>query len=499
MIERLRIEGFKAIGTPGVDLPLAPITLLLGENSVGKSSIFQTLLALQQSWVTFAGIGELSPVGPLVDLGRFSNLQHRMGEFVFGRMKVVATDENGGSVGFCWHAPNQSGIPEHEVAIAEPPRAWPSQWKLHESTDRGTLKSLRIDRLTFFAEEPDSIGKIRLTLSSKSIFRFLRDKPDPLVETAIQAGARFHWWVEAQDDGFQKPYVEFETSNSDELVLSNLDELRALVQAEPQREGSVWGEGTRALQRLPRLRRQLRNSAHIGGIRERGRRLYEVTVADGPCSVGATGERIVDLLTHYPEALDRTNQLLEVADLGYRLTIEDPPTQAQVREILLEDLRPGRGQGNMVGLPDVGTGISQILPFAVQVAVFGSRHRFDSDPLLLMEQPELHLHPLLQARLARLMASAVTLDVDKDSDLSPGRPVQFLVETHSEHLVRALSVLVERKELPREAVSIIKLVRDEDGEVVATRMRMDGDGRFLDLWPGGFFPEREALLDGEIP
>ncbi|MFA7481769.1 MAG: AAA family ATPase [Vulcanimicrobiota bacterium] len=498
MIERLRIEGFKAIGTPGIDLALAPITLLLGENSVGKSSIFQSLLTIQQSWATFEGIGTLSPVGSLVDLGRFSNLQHRMGDYVFQHVKIEIIEEGRGTVGFCWNAPEQPEVPDDLAAIVDAPNAWPGQWRLREATDRGSLKSLHIDEFTFLAEELSGIARVRLTLSSESVSHWLHRKPDPLVEAANQAGARFHWWVEAGDSGFQSPYIELQEGQSNVSSVA-IDGLREQLQNTPNLEGSIWNEASRALQKLLRLRRQLRNSAHIGGIRERGRRLYEVAVSDGPCSVGASGERIVDLLTYDPEALDRTNRLLGIAEIDYHVTVENPPTQAQVREILLEDLRPGRGQGNLVGLPDVGTGISQILPFAVQIAFFGNSRRFDSDPLLLMEQPELHLHPLLQARLARLMASAVTLEVDEDSDLPPSRPVQFLIETHSEHLVRALSVLIERKELPKEAVSIIKIVRNEDGEVIATRMRMDDDGRFLDSWPGGFFPEREKLLDGKIP
>lgn len=503
MIKRLRVEGFKAIGRPKLDVVLAPITLLLGENSVGKSSLLQALLAIQQSWQSFAGIGRLRPAGPLVDLGRFSSVQHRMGDYVLENIKIEFALENDTGVGLCWSGPNQQSISDQESNIVDPPLGWPSRWKHRDETALGTLRSIRAGGFVFRVEESDSgIRGLRLTLCAKTIARWLKRSPSPIVEAAVGAGARLHWWIEPGERGIQPPYVESETMPALDVTAeqtSAVNEFQTIVQTSPDLPGALWSEASKALSLLPILRRQLRNTAHIGGIRDRGKRLYEIALTDNPISVGENGDRIADLLSHYPDALERTNLLLEQAQIGYRVELRDLPTQAQVREIILEDLREGLGQGNKVGLPDVGTGISQILPLAVQIAVFGNRGLFDSDPLILMEQPELHLHPLLQARLARMMAAAYTLDAYGGSESWAARPVQFIVETHSEHLVRALSVLVAKKALNCEAISIIKLDRDENGQLLASQMRMDDGGLFLDPWPGGFFAEREALVDGRIP
>lgn len=496
MIKGLKIEGFKSIGQPGLGLRLAPITLILGENSIGKSSIFQAILAVSQSWHVFSGIGQLCPVGPLVDLGRFSSLQHRIGEFVHRDVKVEFELSKGEKLGFCWRAANQLAISQADSNISKPPAGWPGKWSYRQDANFGALSSLRIREFSFLVEALDyGITGFQLTLSSKSIKRWLANNPDPVLEAAIDAGAYLHWMIETGESGVQPPFIESDVLGA-EIDPKAIDRLRDLVRSNPEQEGSIWGAATSALRQLPKLRRQLGNCAHIGGIRDRGQRLYEPLITDNPKGVGELGDRIVDLLILYPDALERTNQLLEVADINYRLILEQLPSQAPVVEVLLEYLGKGATQGNKVGLPDVGTGISQILPLAVQIAVFGSRGSFDSNPLILIEQPELHLHPRLQARFAKMMAEAITLDAYEDTSY---QATQLLVETHSEHLVRALSVLIEKKELPREAVSIIKLTRNDDDEVVATQMRMDDDGQFLDPWPGGFFPERDSLLDGEIP
>ena len=64
-------------------------------------------------------------------------------------------------------------------------------------------------------------------------------------------------------------------------------------------------------------------------------------------------------------------------------------------------------------LPDVGFGISQLLPFIVQSLVA-------EEQIISIEQPEVHVHPRLQADLGELLATAIKTD----------RPKQFIIETH---------------------------------------------------------------------
>ncbi len=134
---------------------------------------------------------------------------------------------------------------------------------------------------------------------------------------------------------------------------------------------------------------------------------------------------------------------------------------------------------------DIGTGISQILPVVV-AALDPDRPRITA-----IEQPELHVHPRLQVELGDLFA-----------EQAAGGGV-FLIETHSEHLMLRLLRRIEEtgsNELPEgkaalkpDQVSVV-YVEQVDGEVRATRLRIDETGEFIDRWPQGFFDERDDEL-----
>lgn len=124
-----------------------------------------------------------------------------------------------------------------------------------------------------------------------------------------------------------------------------------------------------------------------------------------------------------------------------------------------------------VSLRDVGVGISQVLP--VLAIAFDSDHQ-----LVAIEQPEIHLHPALQAELA---------DVFIEAALSE-RQNTFILETHSEHLILRLMRRIREQKLSPDDVSVIFVEPQSQGSRFV-ELRMDEEGDFIDEWPGGFFEE----------
>jgi predicted ATPase len=122
----------------------------------------------------------------------------------------------------------------------------------------------------------------------------------------------------------------------------------------------------------------------------------------------------------------------------------------------------------LVNLKDVGVGVSQVIPVVVAALFAKPGH------VVIVEEPESHLHPLAQAKLAELLAK-----------VSAERGVQFIVETHSEHLFRRLQTLIARQEVQPEQAALYFVERD--GQAAKLReLRLDEFGR-LTNWPDKFF------------
>lgn len=138
---------------------------------------------------------------------------------------------------------------------------------------------------------------------------------------------------------------------------------------------------------------------------------------------------------------------------------------------------------------DVGVGVSQVIPLIV------AAHKV-SKGLVACEQPELHIHPRVQVGLGDLLT--------QPSGTPPflTNP-QFLIETHSEHLMLRVLKRIRQTaddELPdgfspvkNTDVSILYLEPTKEG-ILVRRINIDEEGEFIDRWPHGFFGERREEL-----
>lgn len=181
--------------------------------------------------------------------------------------------------------------------------------------------------------------------------------------------------------------------------------------------------------------KMFRSLCYLGPLRTKTERLYSWTGIE-PESVGYAGENTVAAIL-----AAQTRKI----SLGYRRQYK-PFEEIIARKLkemsLIEEFKVNRiseqrqeyevklrtkGSADWVDLPDVGFGISQVLPVLVQCfyAPAGS--------IILMEQPEIHLHPNAQSALADVM-----IDVIKSKEKGADRNIQLIIETHSEHFLRRL-------------------------------------------------------------
>jgi hypothetical protein len=168
----------------------------------------------------------------------------------------------------------------------------------------------------------------------------------------------------------------------------------------------------------------------------------------------------------------------EFLDEEIATQVESLPEEKQL--ILIDEKR------RLEVLPqDIGIGISQLLPVVV-----GSLDK--GTDILMIEQPELHIHPGLQVNLGDLFIS----QIQNGSKL-------FIIETHSEHLLLRLLRRIREtsdEELPVDTAPLypeelsVNYVEHSDDGLRIRQLEISPDGDSLGEWPKGFFEERSREL-----
>jgi len=128
---------------------------------------------------------------------------------------------------------------------------------------------------------------------------------------------------------------------------------------------------------------------------------------------------------------------------------------------------------------NVGFGISYIIPIIVAVL------KAKSGDLIILENPEAHLHPKGQRKMGELIAKACA------------GGVQIILETHSDHLLNGIRLAVKRKEIDRSLIKLNYFYRYyKENKIIHTKSSpvILDDGSLSD-WPEGFFDEWDKAID----
>ena len=230
------------------------------------------------------------------------------------------------------------------------------------------------------------------------------------------------------------------------------------------------------------------NVHYLGPLRHSPHLPFAATPDPDATHVGTSGEHVAAVLqaqrssrSPYPRPPDpetstttRGESTLEEAVnvwLGYL----GLASAVQVREdaplVLGVGITPP-GLEDPVPLGSVGVGVSQVLPVIVQCLVAGP------GALVVLEQPELHLHPAAQQRLADFLIACTRWGQ------------RFLIESHSEHLVMRLRrrIAEDQTDSLRQQVVILFAERGEEGDTTYRKVEVTETGGVLD-WPEGFFDQ----------
>lgn len=232
---------------------------------------------------------------------------------------------------------------------------------------------------------------------------------------------------------------------------------------------------------------------YLGPLREYPKRTY-VWSGQRPQDVGQRGELAIAALLaarkskaeHYSgESLEeKVAQWLKELGLAHHFSIHPLPSHREMYEVSVK-LTPGSPD---VLITDVGFGISQILPVIVLC------YYAPKGATIILEQPETHLHPSVQAGLADVLIDAIRT-----------RQIQIILESHSEHLLRRLQRRIAEGTLDSSEAALYFCTTDKSGISQLQPLQLDQYGNITN-WPENFFGDefgdiaamQEAMLKRQL-
>jgi energy-coupling factor transporter ATP-binding protein EcfA2 len=484
VIERVDIENLKSFSGRH-EVELAPLTIIFGPNSSGKSTFLQSLAVLKQTIEPLRSRIDLEepPIGlhgELVDLGSFAasvNGHDLKKPIAIG---ISFTDEQ--------------DLPRKRVLKGLSLYAG-LEFRYDEKRDAPTAAASTLGddtRRVTFIPKPTAKSSPLAAFGNAS-FRLERSTADALL-SLVRGRAET---LEQGDTDKSRTDAETWTWVSENLV-ERLKEPKPLlffgnglfptypepeiaVRGAPptiaafQMFDELWGMRERALMDV------LVGLAYLGPLRAAPKR-FELLSNELPTNVGPEGQDTSVLLARDDDLCDEVNSWLARLGIGYQLSVKRVKSReldVELGDLLVTTLTDSRSKLKVTP-QDVGFGISQLLPVIVQALVGTQR-------TICIEQPEIHIHPRLQAEVADLLIDSV----------KPRRGNQVIVETHSEHLMLRLQRRLRERNpewLTADQIAVLYVDPDAAGGAHVTRLRLDDDGYFQDAWPSGFFAERLGEL-----
>lgn len=442
MLTHLRIKNFKAWEDTG-PVRLAPLTVIFGANSAGKSSLGHLLLALQQTARSTdrKRALHLGDSAALIDLGTFEDclhghdLQQTLG-FELGWRLPKALDVKDPLQSTCRYTGQDMRL---EVVLAAGKSAQPEVQRLRYALQSDSAEVLDVDF------HRDAQGKLKLE-SDRYDFKMADGRKWPLGEPE-----KFYRLSDVTAARFKNAGFMADFALATEAMLDSF--------------------------------------SYLGPLRSHPQRIYQWS-GDTPSSVGQMGEQTIAAILaaegdgrHLNRGPRRAKQGFAefiagwLKDLGVIYDFSVRPVAAGRKEY--EVLLKTGPKSPAVKITDVGFGVSQVLPALVQ-AFYCPPHS-----TVWMEQPEIHLHPQVQAELADVFISAIQSRQD-----GVERQVQLIVESHSEHFLNRLQRRVAEGVLSTDDVAVYFCRRSARGaDLEPLRMNLFGD---IENWPPNFFGDEMA-------
>jgi predicted ATPase len=454
MFTQLRIQNFKSWADTG-EFRMAPLTGFFGTNSSGKTAILQFLLMLKQT-VESSDRNRILHLGgdqySYVDLGTNYDISHR--HQLPEKLKFS----------FEWIPRN---APDHIVQmVTEVDASENKQIEFAYNKYTSSLKfesainidndQINLEFFTYFFKASDNQWN-HIEINSYS-----KDNAEKIYKLSIDGDFLINW-LELESTSPRNIEISFHqlinnykvqyTQPMPSLVVFNLANLVFSY------EGLFI------------------NTYYLAPLREYPKRTY-LWSGERPQDVGKRGELTVAALL----ASRKTDPEVEISvakalkDLGliHEFRLNQIPTNRGDYEILVQK-SPNSAE---VLITDVGFGVSQVLPILVLC------YYAPKGATLIFEQPEIHLHPSVQAGLADIFIEVIKT-----------RNIQIIIESHSEHLLRRLQrrMAEEKDGFTNDDAALYFCKMNDQGDSELVSLEIDTYGNICN-YPDGFFGDEMGDL-----
>ncbi|AEB50844.1 ATP-binding protein [Aeromonas veronii] len=478
MLKSIKIENFKSIKDKA-DIRLAPITLIFGPNSSGKTSILQALGVLKQTYSGKPkGSRGLVTSGEIFDLGGYRSVIHE--HEIFNSIRIS----------ICYDGLNVNKRQNEFVSLKEYRElSFQYQWydesfnyneydsilnelrmRFIEKTSKETTFDIRLERSDHFISDNEEF-----IFNNTNDFFLLSDKESEasLLDLLFR---RYNKESELFDHHVTEKFIKsiyFKTSSGDDFPFvlstptstldSNFNFFDSYLKSFSRLRGFFYNIHSEFIELMSSI-------SYLGPLRSAPERFYSKNQYSLN-TVGVSGKDTPQIIYKEKDVIiPELNSCFQKFNIPYEIDVENVGTSltGELISISLRDTRT-----DVIVTPsDVGFGIGQLLPILVEGIV-------RKNSIICVEQPEIHLHPKLQAELADYFISTTeTHDFGKNNN-------QWIIETHSEALLLRLLKRIRTGTITPEMLSVIYVQPTNFGADIF-ELEIDESGELIDEWPDGF-------------
>ncbi len=473
MISRISLENFKGFGLLK-NMNVRPITILCGPNGCGKSSLVQSILLMKQSLENHNPNQTVLLNGRLADLGKFEDIVFRKdSDKVISFRFSFDIDKT-----FLHNMAVMNGIMIDEMmpeeGIGDPKADCRVHFKISLKVTSDGIHYLRPILVNYYSLRFESIKPNGKVIPGGSFeMSFVKEDTYSVKWKDVKFASRVMGATEEVSDGELFARIGF----------ANISP-RLLVTDVPSRfiDLSILSEAGDVIKAV------FNTYNYIGSLREKPLRRY--IYEDATVEIGVRGENAAYIcLTEQNSRLDshyfydkerETFILKKNIRLGESLQewlnimdIKNFSTE-MINEIIYLNLDSGLTGQTRVNIADAGSVVNQVFPILLEGLRMPKQHT------LILDQPELHLYPNLQMRMADFFV-ALALS---------GK--QVIAETHSNHLINRLvrRIVDDQTHRLRDLIGICFMKPSENG-MVFEEVKIDETRGILNS-PEGFFDEIES-------